>query len=247
MSNSKKAIIGISVNVSPPDDPKRSFSKSSALHYIQEPYLRFVEKGGGTPIMLPVINDLEQVDSMVERLDGVIIIGGVDVDPKLYGEQNTHSQGVDRRRDDFEIRLIHEARNRQIPLMCICRGMQVLNVGLGGSLYQDIPKSFEGALKHTRKPEEPETFHRTRLTADSFLNQIFDAEEFRINSSHHQSVRVPGEGLRIVSRAPDGIVEAVQHVSDRCTVGIQWHPERLLDENKQVEISHWFIRQTKGV
>jgi len=243
MSENKKPIIGVSVNVSPPGDKKRSFSVSVALQNIQQNYLDFVEIGGGTPVLLPVINDLDQVGTVVERLDGAIVIGGVDVDPALYGEDNTHSLGVDRKRDDFEIKLIHEARNRQLPILCICRGTQILNVALGGSLYQDIPTSFIDPLKHTRKPEDPETFHLTRLIKDSFLSEIFDTREFRVNSSHHQSVREPGDGLEIVSQAPDGIVEAVQHVSDRCTVGIQWHPERLLDEKDQVGISRWFVRK----
>jgi putative glutamine amidotransferase len=243
MSHTFKPLIGLSVNVSPPDDPKRSFSKGVALQLIQQTYLNFVETGGGTPVLLPVIRDLDQAGRIVERLDGLILIGGVDVDPALYGEENTHSLGVDRSRDDFEIRLVHEARALQLPLLCICRGIQILNVALDGSLYQDIPTSINGALKHTRKPEDPETFHLTRSVGDSFLNEIFDKAEFRVNSSHHQSVKEPGKGLKIVSCAPDGVVEAVQHVSDRCTVGIQWHPERLPDEPEQVGIARWFVGQ----
>jgi putative glutamine amidotransferase len=214
-----------------------------ALQHMQQSYLSFVEIGGGTPVMLPVISDLDQIGRIVERLDGLIIIGGGDVDPALYGEENTHSLGVNRSRDDFEIRLVYEARRRQLPMLCICRGIQILNVALGGSLYQDIPTSIEDALKHTRQPDDPETFHMTKLIGRSFLNDVFGADEFRVNSSHHQSVKEPGEGLRIVSQAPDGVVEAVQHVSDRCTVGVQWHPERLPDETGQVGIARWFVEQ----
>ncbi len=241
-----KPIIGISANISPPDDPKRSFSKGVALHHIQGSYIRFVVSSGGTPILLPVIGDPNGIRSVIDRLDGLIVTGGVDLDPRLYGEENTHSLGVNRERDDFEIELINAARSRQLPLLCICRGIQVLNVALGGTLYQDIPTAIKGALKHTRKPEDPETMHMTRLTGRSFLNDIFDREEFEVNSSHHQSVRVPGRGLEVVSRAPDGVVEAVQCRDDRCTVGVQWHPERLHDDRKQVGLGKWFVKRAAG-
>ena len=238
-----KPIIGISVNISPPDDEKRTFSRGVALHLIQHDYIRFVEAGGGIPIMLPVVNDPDSVAGLVERLDGVLVTGGVDVDPELYGEQNNHAQGVNRERDNFEINLVRETRRRQLPLMGICRGMQAMNVAFGGSLYQDIPTSFRDALRHTRAEDGSETYHQTKLIRESFLNAIFDDEEIRTNSSHHQSVKDPGEGLTIVAEASDGIVEAVQCFSDRCTIGVQWHPERMHDDASQVALVRWFIEQ----
>jgi len=244
---SMKPIIGISVNISPPDDTKRTFSKNVALHLIQHDYIRFVESSGGVPIMLPVINDSVGIDGLVDKLDGLIITGGVDIDPGLYGEQNTNSQGINRERDDFEIQLIKSARERQLPILCICRGIQVLNIAFGGSLYQDIPTSIKGALKHTRIPNDPETFHMTSLIGKSFLNEIFNNEEIQVNSSHHQSIRDTGDGLEVVSKAPDGVVEAVQCFSDRCTVGVQWHPERLHDNPEQVKLGKWFVKQALSI
>lgn len=238
-----KPIIGISANVSPPDDNKRSFSKDVALHLIQDSYIKYVEEAGGIPVLLPVLKDVAAVSEIVERLDGIIITGGVDVDPSLYGEENTHSQGVNPERDAFEINLIKESKFRQVPILSICRGIQIMNLAFGGSLYQDIPTSIKDALLHTRAEDGTETYHQTILVGNSVLKEIFNADEIRTNSSHHQSIREPGEGLTVIAKAADGVVEAVHCADDRCTIGVQWHPERMQDDPKQIALARWFIDQ----
>ena len=238
-------VIGVTANVSLRGDPKRTFSKNTDIHLIQDDYIEFIETAGGVPILLPVIGNLREVASLVERVDGIIITGGVDVDPTYYGEENTHSLGVNQQRDTFELKLIEEARKRKVPIMAICRGSQVLNIAFGGSLYQDIPTSVKDSVKHTREADDPETFHKARLIGNSFLNEIFGAEEITINSSHHQAVRKPGEGLTVICKAVDGIVEAFQCRQDFCTVGVQWHPERLHDDPVQIDLGRWFIQRVK--
>ncbi|NQU06389.1 MAG: gamma-glutamyl-gamma-aminobutyrate hydrolase family protein [Calditrichaeota bacterium] len=240
-----KPIIGISVNVSLPDDVKRTFSKGVALHLIQESYIRFVITAGGIPILLPVVNDPESAEGMVERLDGLIITGGVDVDPSLYKQKNTHSLGVQEARDGFEIELVKAARRQDKALLGICRGCQVINTAFGGSLYQDIPTSIDGALKHTRATDAPETYHQTKLICNSVLEDIFGSNEIKTNSSHHQSVKEPGVGLTILAKAFDGVVEAFQCLDDRCTIAVQWHPERMHDDPRQVALAAWFIKQAQ--
>ncbi len=236
-----KPIIGISLNTSPPNDEKRSFSKGVELQYIQTPYMKFIEAGGGAPILLPNITDLDAVPEMVSRLDGVVIIGGVDVDPQLYGEKNTHSKGCDLTRDRMEIALVKEARRQLKPLMGICRGLQVINIAFEGTLFQDILTMIDGAHKHHREVDEPEQFHKILLVRRSFLNDVFDADELDVNSSHHQSIAIIGRGLSVLAAAPDGVIEAVECPDDQCTVAVQWHPERLLDDPKQVALAKWFI------
>jgi putative glutamine amidotransferase len=240
-----KPIIGISANVSPPDDENRTFSKGVALHLIQEDYIRFVVSAGGIPIILPVVNNTESAEGMVNRLDGLIITGGPDVEPALYNEENTHSLGIQEARDGFEIELVKAARKMDKALLGVCRGCQIINTAFGGSLYQDIPTSIEGAILHTRAENGDETYHQTKLICNSVLEDIFGSNEINTNSSHHQSVKKPGFELTILAKAFDGVVEAFQCLDDRCTIAVQWHPERMRDDPKQQAFAAWFIRQAQ--
>lgn len=236
-----KPVIGISLNTSPPDDSKRSFSKGVELQHIQLPYIKFVEAGGGAPLLVPNLTDLSSIPEMVDRLDGLIIIGGVDVDPQLYGEENTHSKGCDLTRDKMEIALVKEARRQLKPLMGICRGLQIINTAFQGTLFQDLLQAIDGAQKHHREPEEPEIYHQILLVRRSFLNDVFEVNELNVNSSHHQSVAVVGKGLSVLAAAQDGVIEALECPDDRCTMAVQWHPERMLDDPKQVALARWFV------
>ncbi len=238
-----RPIIGISANVSPPNDPKRTFSVGTKIHYIQEHYCQFVLVGGGVPVLLPVIEELELVVDLTSNLDGLIITGGIDVEPSLYYEINTHSMGCDILRDKFEIELVNVARKLNKPVLGICRGIQVLNVAYGGTLYQDIPTMIEGALTHHRFSEGKETFHTINLTIPSALSEVFKCDSLEVNSSHHQSVKTLGEGLVTLATAPDGVIEAVYSPNENSIYGVQWHPERMLNEPKQVDLARWFIQQ----
>jgi len=240
-----KPVIGISVNISPPDDDKRNFSKGVALNYLQDYYSRWVEAGGGAAVLLAPTKPVESAGIIIEHLDGIIISGGVDVDPQLYGEANTHSKGCDPDRDRFEIELVLEARRLGKAALGICRGIQIVNVAFGGTLVQDIPSQIPNPLHHHRIVEGEEMFHEMELVGDSFFTKVFGVTHNRVNSSHHQSVKEPGEGLRIVAKAGDGVVEAVVSTQDQCIGGIQWHPERMLDDIKQVELARWFVASCK--
>lgn len=238
-----KPVIGISINLSPPGDDRRSLSKGVELQYIQRHYLDWIVVGGGIPVILPVLNKTEAAVEIISRLDGLVLTGGVDVDPSLYGENNSHSLGCDILRDNMELALIREARRQCKAIMAICRGIQILNVAFEGSLFQDIASQIDGALKHNRAADEPENYHQVLLTRRSIFNDLFDGEEIRANSSHHQAINTLGKGLTILAAAKDGVVEAVECPDDRCTFGVQWHPERMLTDSNQIRLAEWFVGQ----
>jgi putative glutamine amidotransferase len=238
-----KPIIGISANISPENDERRSFAKSAKLQYAPDGYCKFVEIGGGVPIIIPVMDDVTLAANMVRGLDGLIVSGGVDLNPEHYSESNTHSMGVDPVRDAFEIALINAARVEARAVLGICRGIQVLNVAFGGSLYQDVPTMIDGALQHHNWEAGKDAYHSILFTRISPLSEIFQSEEIQVNSSHHQSLKLIGKGLEVLAAAKDGVVEAVTCPSDRCTFGIQWHPERMLSDPKQVQLARWFVSQ----
>ncbi|MFH0765919.1 MAG: gamma-glutamyl-gamma-aminobutyrate hydrolase family protein [Calditrichota bacterium] len=238
-----KPVIGISINVSPPDDNRRTLSKGVELQYLQRHYLDWIVIGGGSPVILPILKKTDDAAGLISRLDGLVLIGGVDVDPSLYGEDNSHSQGCDIIRDQMELALIREARRQSKAIICICRGLQVLNVAFEGSLYQDISTQIDGAQKHHRGADEPEVYHQVLLTRRSILCDLFDSEEIRVNSSHHQAINAVGKGLTVIAAAQDGVLEAVECPDDRCTIAVQWHPERMPEDPNQIRLAEWFVAQ----
>jgi len=242
-----RPVIGVTPCISYADDPQREFSKKAEIHYIQLQYMDFVRSGGGLPVILPLLREPEEAAGFAEALDGFILTGGApDVDPALYGQENTHAYGVDPLRDKAEIMLIHAARRAGKPLLCICRGIQVLNTALGGTLYQNLPTMVENCLNHPMDAEKKESFHTVTFPRASFLTDIFSAgAEVRVNSSHHQAIHRPGEGLTVIAQAADGVIEAVQNFDDYFTVGIQWHPERMAYEPGMVAIAKHFVEAAR--
>ena len=233
-------LIGISSIASPANDPKRLFNVATEIQYIQLDYIEFVRLGGGLPVLIPLMADPIEIKNLAARIDGIILTGGGDLDPELWNEENTHSMDVVRRRDDSEIALVLAMRELHKPILGVCRGHQILNVALGGSLYQDIPSQIPDVLGHPIK-DLKEQFHQTQLTRKSSLSEIFNGDTIRTNSSHHQAVRDTGEGLEIVAKASDGVVEAIQRFDDYCTIGVQWHPERMRTDDNMISLVKWFI------
>lgn len=237
-------VIGITANTRPPDDPERSFSTGVKLHYLSDPYCQFVIRGGGVPVLLPPITELQRVEEVASRIDGLLLTGGVDVDPSLYGQdRHPKTYGCDLERDRFEIALLQESRRQGKAILGICRGIQLMNVAFGGTLYQDLPSQVEGALRHHQWEDKKETFHSILLTRYSPLSELFQSNEIQVNSSHHQAVKDLGRGLVPLAASSDGVIEAVHCPSDRCTIGVQWHPERMLEDPRQIELARWFVAQ----
>lgn len=193
-------------------------------------YIRSVELAGGLPLMIPLMPDDSMAEAYLDLLDGLILTGGnEDVSPLLYGENPVKEiESVSRERDRFEISLVRRAFDRKMPVLAICRGMQVMNVAMGGSLYQDIFSQVPGALGHYPKGQPVDTlFHEVRLEKDSGLGRLFKAETIRVNSFHHQAVKTVADGFRPTAFSTDGIIEAMEFQGDVSALGVQWHPEDL--------------------
>lgn len=235
-----KPRIGISASISPAHE-RRSFAKGAMLQYLPDAYCHFVLAGGGVPVMIPILDQPAIAVEVIRALDGLIISGGGDIDPSLYSESNSHSLGCDLVRDRFEIALVQAARHEARALLAICRGMQVLNVAFGGSLYQDVPTMIEGAQQHHNWEAGKDAYHTILFTRPWPLAELFQSEEVQVNSSHHQSLKEVGKGLEVLAAAKDGVIEAVTCPADRFTFGVQWHPERMLSDPKQVELARWFV------
>ena len=194
-------------------------------------YVRSVERSGALPVVLPTL-PAEHAAAVLERLDGLVLSGGVDVDPALYGRPRHAKLGrVDRERDEFELALTRHALERDLPLLAICRGQQVLNVAAGGTLIQDIPSELEGAVRHAAPGRRTRRSHLVLVTPESKLSEVLGPGPLSVNSFHHQSIDRLGDGLRVTGRCPeDGVIEAVE-IGDRSFVlGVQWHPESFWEQ-----------------
>jgi putative glutamine amidotransferase len=198
-----------------------------------EKYLEAVRTAGGDPIELSLALSSEELGKLARTLDAIVLPGSpADLEPSLFGSRRhpkTADSDPDRERIDFALLDYSLAEHK--PVLAICYGIQSLNVFLGGSLIQDIASELHTQVVH--EPEDDhdaqETFHTARIEPESRLLKLADAVEVRVNSSHHQSILEPGRGLRIVSRAPDRVIEAVEWTGDRnWVVGVQWHPERMV-------------------
>jgi putative glutamine amidotransferase len=180
-----------------------------------------------------VLEPGERVSDVIGAIDGLLLSGGEDIDPARYGEAPHPSVDVNAARDAFEIELVAKAREAQLPLFAICRGAQVLNVALGGSLVQDIPSQMPGALDH-RLPVPPhQSFslaHEVWIDKDTLLSRLMrerlnDSDSCEVNSRHHQAIKQVAPGLTVSATAPDGVIEAIEDPAARFCLGVQWHPE----------------------
>jgi putative glutamine amidotransferase len=200
-------------------------------HVLYDDYVHAVLASGGLPILLPAIMSDEGRAAYVEHLYGLLIPGSpADVDPACYGEEPHLRLGpVNPLRTDFEIQMVRLALTRELPVLGICGGSQVLNVALGGSLYQDIPSQVAKAHKHSGSPERA---HTVDIVPGTRLASLLGTQEMRVNSLHHQAVKIPGRGLVVSASARDGVIEAVEISSQPFVMGVQWHPELLFVEDE---------------
>ena len=197
---------------------------------ISEAYVSSLEAAGALPAMIPLGLSESTLDGMLERLDGVLFSGGGDLQPERYGSQpHPLVHNVDLDRDRVELKLFEETIRRGLPFLGICRGLQLINVALGGSLYEDLLDQHPGALRHQAPDEWPrdQLAHTVQLEIDSRLSAILGGTELQVNSQHHQGIRRLAGGLRATAYAPDGIVEAFELPGYPYGLAVQWHPEWL--------------------
>lgn len=201
------------------------------LHTASRFYVDSVERAGGMPVILPVL-DPDAVDYLLSAVNGILLTGGGDVAPSRYGAVPTaDTHGVDPLRDAFEIRLIQAAIEADMPLLATCRGMQVLNVAMGGSLIQHVPHAT--GQEHDRVDRWHDAVHRVKIEPDSHLAEALGATEVDVNSIHHQAVDQAAPGTRAVAWAEDDTVEAIEVPGSPHIVAVQWHPELLEDWPEQ--------------
>ena len=190
-------------------------------------YITSLEGPGGAVLVLTPAHDLASVEQIVGMAHGLMLTGGEDVDPARYGQApHPTVTSVNPARDAMELAALEAAVRRGIPVLGICRGMQVLNVGLGGTLIQDLPSQHQGGLLHEQSAPVDKEWHHATVAGDSELAGIFGTGELFINSFHHQAVDALGDGLRACAWAEDGVVEGIEGTGDGWICGVQWHPER---------------------
>jgi putative glutamine amidotransferase len=196
--------------------------------YLARAYGEAVEAAGGAPVHLSLIPRAECVNSVMDRLDGVLLPGSAsDVDPARYGRDPLPGLGaVHPLRDETDALVLAEVERRKVPLLAICFGMQIWNVERGGTLVQDIRSQLPDAIKHEQGAPRGRRSHRIRLLGDSVLSKLAESEAAFVNSHHHQAVETPGANLRATAWASDGLIEGIEDTrADRWAVGVQWHPE----------------------
>lgn len=194
-------------------------------------YVAALESAGIVPIIVPPLSSEDSVTAILDRVDGLLLSGGEDVEPSLYGQPRSAECGASNiGRDRTEIALVKAARERRLPVLAICRGPQLLNVALGGTLIQDIPAEVPNALGHEIREDRAARVHDVIIDAGSLIAEAIGATRIPVNSLHHQSVRVVAPGLKVTARAPDGIIEGLESDSDDWWVmAVQWHPEEMND------------------
>lgn len=193
-------------------------------------YVRALEAAGVVPLVLPPLH-ASHAERALDAVSGLVLTGGEDVAPWRYGESPHRALGtVNESRDAWELALIATARTRGLPTLAICRGIQVLNVALGGTLVQDIPAECPNALPHAPGDGRAMRVHEIGIDPGSRLAHALAAERLTVNSAHHQSIARVGDGLRVTARSSDGIIEGAEWAShDWWALGVQWHPEELIE------------------
>lgn len=213
----------------------------------ESPYFRALVASGAKPDEVDLVSATDAGRARAKNYDGILFSGGEDVDPALYEEQKKHeSVHVDRRRDDFEFALLDAAIDRRLPILGICRGIQMINVKFGGTLIQDIPSDTELERDHRQPGSRSDLTHTVTVTEPESALANVVAGSCRVNSLHHQAIRRLGHGLKVTAHSEDGLVEAVEAADDYpFLMAVQWHPEELADHPEQRKIFEKFIAKCR--
>lgn len=207
-------------------------------HVVNLVYTDAVARSGGTPILLPPAPSAE-APRILDRIDGLLLSGGGDIDPSFYGGKlHDDMYAIDPRRDEFEFALVREAQRRRMPTLAICRGLQVLNVALGGSLIEDIPSEVGSTDHSIRGPEVVDCHQTVRIEADTLVAKTIGSTEACVNSIHHQAVRQVAPGLRAAGWTNDGVVEVLDPDDHSWPLlAVQWHPEYLAVNDDEASLA----------
>lgn len=218
-----RPLIGITMNI--------EHQKYRDLNILDLDYGRAVIEAGGIPV--PIMTITDYMTNITRRLDGFVFSGGDDIHPRFYGERPLDAAKMQLSSDSrtrFEIKLFLSALHAKKPILAICHGMQLMNIALGGSLYQDITLQFPRSIKHKPSQNGEKLFHPVAIMENTRLYSIMGTDRIRVRSSHHQSVKNPGKGLRLSALSSDGVIEALEGRDRGFLVGVQWHPEKSLND-----------------
>ena len=214
---------------------------------LAEGYYQSILKAGGTPFIIPCYDDADTLINTLEKLDGILLTGGADINPLFFGEEPVKElHGINPRRDRQELLLTRLAADRQIPILGICRGIQTMNAAFGGPLYQDIHSQMEGTrIKHSQELDRSYASHTVTIEKDTLLHNLFKADTIAVNSFHHQAVKEAAPGFRVCARATDGVIEAMESTEYKSMLGVQWHPECFILKGDEcmMPIFHWLIQE----
>lgn len=241
-----RPLIALTMDQSPATDI-RPFSKGVNIYYLNDVYVRHLEKSKCLPLLLPTLKDLSFIPEIIARIDGLLLTGGNDVDPHAYGEEPLGGPWrMDTERTAMEIALIKEAKRQRKPVYGICRGCQMLNVALGGTLYQDIPQQLPNAIQH-HSPNKPQWhYHEVSIFTNTLLGNILKTDRLQVTSSHHQAIKDLAPGLRVSATAADGIIEAVEDPQLDFFLGVQWHPEAMENDSSSLAILEAFLSHCRS-
>lgn len=225
--------IGVTMGLSGPAGGERASINSA--------YVDSVQRAGGVPVPIPPSLSGTALDELLGNLDGLLLTGGGDIDPALYQEPvHPKAAYISRARDDYELAVIRWAIGQRKPVLAVCRGMQILNVSLGGSLHQHLPDNYGDQVCHQQTDaghERGEPTHAVDVRAGTLLANLIGSGVVMVNSMHHQAIRAAGGHVVITGRAPDGVVEAIECPSlGDFVVGVQWHPEEMAANNPQAHV-----------
>lgn len=205
---------------------------------VRRHYVQSIENSNGIPLLLPYTNDEGVIDGYVELCDGFMFTGGADINPARYGEEKKPlCEDSHHLRDEFEFALFDKAIKTNKPILAICRGSQLINAALGGTLYQDIPTEVDTKIIHRQTVPKTKPSHSVNIAPDTPLAKMIGKDTMSANSFHHQAVKKLAPGLKVMATADDGLIEAYCLDSERYLLAYQWHPERLCnadDDNKKI-------------
>lgn len=225
----------IGLNCDYQSDPRYTVRDQIGLY---TPYYQALLSAGALPVVVPIVDDRAALTEYLNCLDGLMFTGGEDIPPQAYGQKRHPATKECHPRRFAHDRLLAEAvLQREIPVLAICMGMQVVNVAYGGTLLQDIQTD----IQHTPIDPGNDSYHSIVIEDENLLRQILEANEIEVNSAHHQAVEKLAPGLRVLAHAPDGIMEAVQMTDREFFLGVQWHPERIVERPEQLRLFEAFV------
>ncbi|KNF07712.1 putative glutamine amidotransferase [Gottschalkia purinilytica] len=239
----QKPVIGLVSSLTYYTLPNKELAEKVSLDI---EYSECIESAGGIPLVIPITKIREDIERQVELCDGLLFTGGMDINPITYGEEIYYDLWkYNSSLDKFQLTLGEIALEKNLPILGICRGLQILNVVRGGTLYQDLSQIKKATLKHIQASKRSDIGHKVTIEEDSILYSIFGKETY-VNTLHHQVIKDIGRGIKVVSRSSDGIIEGIEIPDRKFVVAVQWHPELLAEyDDKSKALFKLFIDNCK--